>query len=349
MEKTRGIVMRTSPKVTVIYTQKGDFLEIPTPKEPPVLGQTIEVNLNPRHLFSFHNSTLKYGAVAAILLMVLSISVFSLLFIPNRAVASVALDINHNKGVVLSLNKDGKVIKGPKVNDGLSVLTGINPQGLDVYQTVDLIIDNANHKGMLNETQNLVLLSVIPLNNREPQMIDLEKLRNTIHDAMTHRNLSGSVVVSQANQKIQLEALQQGMTVNGYLIYTRSQNKGIAVQADTLRQDVQKAMVDANVTVVSLFPEESFVVSGSMVQKNPQAKLPSSMGSGSSSMGPSSNSTPSNGMNPSAPSHPPVKQPMQGTSPAMNKPSSSPVSPGTMPKSSTPQPPMTPSNGGMGH
>jgi len=44
MEKTKGIVMRTSSKVTVIFTKKGDFLEIPTPKEPPVVGQTIEVD-----------------------------------------------------------------------------------------------------------------------------------------------------------------------------------------------------------------------------------------------------------------------------------------------------------------
>ena len=62
MEKTKGIVLRT-----------------------------------PRHSFLFHNSTLKYGALAAVLLLVLSISVFSLLFIPNMAVASVILDINNNK------------------------------------------------------------------------------------------------------------------------------------------------------------------------------------------------------------------------------------------------------------
>ena len=46
MEKTQGIVMRTSPKVTVIFTEKGDFLEISTPKEPPVqFPQGIKIRL----------------------------------------------------------------------------------------------------------------------------------------------------------------------------------------------------------------------------------------------------------------------------------------------------------------
>lgn len=70
MEKIKGVVMRTSPKVTVIYTVESDFLEIPTPKDSPIVGQTIEVDLNPKRLI-FHNSALKYVAVAAVMLLVL--------------------------------------------------------------------------------------------------------------------------------------------------------------------------------------------------------------------------------------------------------------------------------------
>ena len=370
MEKIKGIVMRTSPKLTVIYTANSDFLEIPTPKEPPIVGQTIEVNLNPKRLFMFRNSTLKYVAVAAVMSLVLSISVFSLLFIPNMAVASVTLDINNNKGVELSINKDGKIIKVPDVNDCSSILDGITTKGLDIYQTVDLIVENANHKGMLKETQNLVMASVVPINNRETQMIDTEKLRNTIRDVLTRRNLTGSVVVSHANQKIKQEATQQGMTLNRYLIYTRCENKGVAVQPDILRNDVQKALLDAHVSVTSLFPEESFEVRAqnsknnssdtkkeSNVLNGPQDKPLSNMGSTenrgfmnpSAKQKTSSSSTSSNMMSPNAPSSSPVKQPMQGTSPDLNKLISGPVSPGSMMKNPSPQQPMNPPyNGVMG-
>lgn len=351
MEKTKGIVMRTSPKVTVIYTKKGNFLEVKTPKDPPVIGQMIEVNLNPRRIFLFFNqSVLRYGALAAAFLLALSISTFYFLYIPNMAAASVTLDINNNKAVELSINKEGKVLKIPDVNDGSSLLEGIAPKGLDVYQTIDLIIETAHQKGLLNQTQNLIMANVLPINNKELKMIDQEKLRSTIREEMTRRNLSGSVVVSQANEKIQQEANQQKMTVNRYLIYDRCKNKGIEVQPDTLRNDAQKALQDANVTVISLFPEESFEVSMSNAQNGPQSKPPSMMGPtenhgalNPSMKQPSTSNPSSNGMMPIAPSYPPVKQPMQSTPPDMNS------SSGSMSESSSPQQPVTPSSGGMGH
>jgi len=338
MEKTKGIVMRTSTKLTVIFTEKGDYLEIPTPKEAPLVGQTIEVEVKPQRLPLFHNSWLKYST-AAVLLLVFSITSFYLLFLPNMAVASVALDIN--KGVEFSINKEGKVINVRDVNGGSSLLEGLSIKGLDVYQAVDLIVEKAKNKGTLNETKNLVLASVVPMNQWGTQSIDTGKLRNAIRDEMIRRNQSGSVFVGQTNQKIQQAAKQQGMTVNSYLIYARCIEKGITIQPDTLRKDTHKALSDANVSLSSLFPEESLEVNKPKVQNGPQAKPPSSMG-------PSFGSMPSSGMNPSTPSHSPVKQPMQGTSP-MNRSSSGPISPGSMPQSSSPQQPMTPSSGGMGH
>lgn len=257
MTKIKCLVMRTSPKVTAIFTEKGDFLEIPTPKEPPLIGQTIEVNVNSKRLFAFHKSVLNYASIAAILFLVLSISVYSL-FIPNMAVASVAIDINN--GVELLINKDGKVIKVQDVNGGSSIVEGLSIIGLDVYQAVDSILGNANHKGTQNETHNLILASVVPINKWGTQLVDTEKLRNSIRDEMNRQNMFGSVVVSQANEKIQQEAQQQGMTVNSYLIYDRCEERGIAIQLDTLRKDAQKALADAKVSVSSLFPEESFEV-----------------------------------------------------------------------------------------
>jgi len=257
MKKIKGLVMRTSPKVTGIFTEEGDFVEIPTPRGSAVVGQTIEVNLKPRRLFAPHNIIFKYASVAAVLFLVLSISVFYL-FIPNMAVASVSLDIN--KGVEILINKDGKVIKVQDVNGGLSIVEGLSIKGLDVYQAVDLIIGNANQTGTFNATHNLILASVVPVNRWGTHIIDTQKLRDSIREEMTRGNMFGSVVVSQANHKIQQEAKQQGMTVNGYSIYARCEEQGISVQPDTLRDDAQKALADAKVSVASLYPEESFEV-----------------------------------------------------------------------------------------
>ena len=77
---------------------------------------------------------------------------------------------------------------------------------------------------------------------------------------MTLRNIFGSVVVIQANQKLQQEAKQQGMSVNSYLIYNRCEEKSIAVQPDSVRNNAQKALVDVKVSAASLFPEECYEV-----------------------------------------------------------------------------------------
>lgn len=97
--------MRTSDTVTVIYTEKGDFLEIPTPEKPPLLGQTIEITVKPQRKSSLNPSWLKYSAAAAVFLLVFSLSAFYLLFNPNMAVASVELELN--QGITLTLNKEG--------------------------------------------------------------------------------------------------------------------------------------------------------------------------------------------------------------------------------------------------
>nr|MDA8226787.1 hypothetical protein [Desulfitobacterium hafniense] len=209
--------------------------------------------------------------------------------------------------------------------------------------------------------------SVVPINKWGTQIIDTEKLRSSIRAEMTRRNLSGSVVVGQTNRKIQQEAKQQGMTVNSYLIYDRCEEKGIAVQPDTLRNDAQKALVDANVSVATLFPEESFEVRAQnwidystdakqepTVQNGPEYEHPSNMESNttenhsymdrSESQNWSSGSSSGNWSAPTASSSPPVNQPPQGTSPDWSKPTSGQVSPDNkMPESSSPQQPTTPS------
>lgn len=354
MKKAKGIVMRSSSKLTVIFTEKGDFLEIPTPKEPPVVGQTIEVTIEPRRLSAFHNSLFKY-ATAAVLLIVLSISAFSLLFIPNMAVASVALDIN--KGVELLINKEGEVIKVQDVNGGLSIVEGLSLKGLDVYQAFDLILENAYQKGTLDETHNLILVNVVPVNNWGTNLIDTEKLRSLIRDEMTRRNMFGSVVVSQTNQKIQQEAKQQEMTVNSYLIYNRSEAEGIVVQPDALRNDVQIALLNANVSIFSLFPEESFEVRAQdrkgnstdtqkepAVQHAPENRPPANTEANTTeSQNWPSGSNSSNWSAPKAPSEPPVDQSQQGTSPDLSIPSSGQASPDISgPKGSSPQQPTKP-------
>lgn len=258
MEKVKGIVMRSSNRTIIICTEKGDFLEIPTPKDTPQVGQTIEVSIKPKHLLRFDYAKLRPIAAAAMLLMTIAFAAFYYLLVPNLAVASVALDLD--KGIELILNRDGKVINIQDVKGGSNLLDGITVQGMDVYQAVNLILDNANNKGTLNPTTNLVMASIVPLNRWGTEIVDRAKLEITIRDEMLSLKISGNILVAQTDQKAQKEAQQHGMTVNTHLVFNRCQEQGVNVYPEALQDNVQKALIDAKVDLSSLFPNESIKV-----------------------------------------------------------------------------------------
>ena|GEM_PF-5407923 len=93
-------------------------------------------------------------------------------------------------------------------------------------------------------------------------MIHTGKLRNAIRDEMICRKQSVSVFVGQTDLKIQQAAKQQRMTINSYLIYNRCEEKGIAVQPDTLRNDVQKAPIPSKSAYGPRDDEVKFLILG---------------------------------------------------------------------------------------
>lgn len=303
MKKSQGIVMRTSKKTTVILTEKGDFLEVPTPKALPKVGDTIQVDLKPKQTPLHYRSWSKYTASAAALLLVISLTVFYVFALPNMAVASVALDMdqsNVDKSIELLVNKDGKVIEVVievrDMNGRTYTLDKRTLTGKDAYQAVDLIIESAAKQGNLKESDNLVFARIIPLSKWMDSNLDRETLKNSIQNEMLRLNLHGNLVVGESDEKVRQEALDHGMSVNNHLIYERCQEKGIDLPPEAIQGgNLQKALSDAQTNVMSLFPEESIEI------KSPQK----SGGNGtheqdrSEPWKPESNSPEENHMNPS--------------------------------------------------
>ncbi|KJR46458.1 hypothetical protein UF75_3172 [Desulfosporosinus sp. I2] len=115
--------MKISKKVTILYTERGDYLEIKTPKATPVLGQVIEVDLPGRKPLS--QRFFKLSSITAILLLALSLGVFNIVSGANTAVAAVVVDINNSKELIV--NRDAKVLKVIDLTQG-SKNFPVNPQ-----------------------------------------------------------------------------------------------------------------------------------------------------------------------------------------------------------------------------
>lgn len=259
MKKTTGIVMKTSKKVTILYTESGDYLEIKTPKGTPTLGQVLEIELpEPKPL---RHRLLKFGSVAAILLLALSLSVFNFISGPNTAVAAVVIDMDTS--MELLINRDAKVLKAIDVTQR----SGDSPanqqlQGMDLYTAVDLIIDKAHQEGVFNQADRLILTSIIPMDDQPVDVIDQGKLRETIERHMLNENISANMMVIKTDETTHNSAQSLGMSVNHYQIYKRIQEKGLIVTTDgSNSKDTHLMLAEANTTLMSLFPKESIIIS----------------------------------------------------------------------------------------
>lgn len=259
MKKKTGIVMKTSKKATILYTESGDYLEIKTPKTTPALGEVIEIELpmqKPlRHRF------LKFGSIAAILLLALTLSVYNIVSGPNTAVAAVVMDMDTS--LELLIDRDAKVLDVIDETQGSgNTPSNLQLQGMDIYAAVDLIIDKANNRGVFNQGNSLILTSIIPMDNQPVDVIDQEKLRDSMERHMLEKNISANMMVSKTDEKTQKTAQSLGMSVNHYQIYKRILEQGLIVNTNgSNSKDALHMLAEANTTLISLFPKESIAVS----------------------------------------------------------------------------------------
>lgn len=259
MKKVKGVVMRSQGNKTVIYSNEGDFVEIPAPKVKPLVGQVIEVEIKDRKPL-FKHAMLKYSSVAAVLVLIIALGIFAPLTGHGTAAASVSMDINH--GIELLVDREAKVIKSRDINKGTEYLVdGKSLEGQEIYQAVELIIEDAGKKGLLGKDRNYVLLSVIPLDKNQLSVVDEEKLRSVVGRKMISKDMYGVVLVGKTDENAKRMAEDMGMTVNEYMVYERCREDGLNVQAEAFKGDqLEKVLKDNNVCLPGLFPKQAVEV-----------------------------------------------------------------------------------------
>ncbi|HBV86312.1 MAG TPA: hypothetical protein DEF42_06585 [Desulfosporosinus sp.] len=240
------------------------------PKATPTLGQVLDIEL-PVHK-PLSQRLFKFGSIAAILLLALSLSVFNLVSGANNAVAAVVLDMDSS--MELLIDRNAKVLK--VIDETQKSPSNLQLQGMDIYTAVDLIIDKANEHGVFNQANTLILTSVIPIGDSPVDVIDQTKLRESIERHMLEENISANMMVSRTDEDTRKAAQSLGMSVNQYQIYKRIQEKGLIVSADgSTPKEAFHMLAEANTTLTTLFPTESTAISH---QRRMQEEMPDSMG-----------------------------------------------------------------------
>lgn len=235
MKKIQGKVIRVEKKSIVVVTEDGQFLRVAMPNSIPMTGDIIEISDKKSIRY---NKLKPYAAIASVLILVISFSIFNLL-LSTKAYAAVALDMT-NSSIELTLNKQGKIVKATaKSEQGEKVLKDIDITGIDIYKGINLITSKTGELGYFNPNEkNLALAAVIPLQSRNNQIsIDEQKLMNTIHDEMYASKYDGYVIVNSADGSIMEEAYKRGLSVNRYMMWQKSKQSNVNVPEESIRNN----------------------------------------------------------------------------------------------------------------
>ena len=138
------------------------------------------------------------------------------------------------------------------------------------------MIDQANTQGILNQSKNLVMTSIIPTDNRQVDVVDQAKLRDSIGRHMLEKSISADLIVSKTDETTQKTAQSLGMSVNHYQVYKRLLERGLVVNSNgSSSNDTLHMLAEANTTLNSLFPQESMTITP---QNGIHQEVPESLG-----------------------------------------------------------------------
>lgn len=257
--KVKAMVAKINPNksLMVVFTADQRFVKLPLPENPPPLGSTIQVDIPSEKKFLKSIFSTKWLAAAAMLMVVLSIGLFSTLGVSPVA-AYVNLDMKPS--LQLSVDDQGKV-KGitPLNDEGKKLVNEINADNPDLYGLTGEIVQKADQLGYLNaQKDNLVMVSVTRVKDSVSPPIDENKLRTVIHDQLSANHYPGYVVVNETDMDHWQRAQKSGYSVNQLLISEQAKTKGVTIDPQALqKQDYMEAVKNSKTSVLMLFPENS--------------------------------------------------------------------------------------------
>lgn len=146
-------------------------------------------------------------AAAILLLAAVPLAVKSLLKHPEKAVASVMIDVNPS--IEMTVDKDERVIEAiPRNEDGAMLLDGMDLSGSKVSVAFDAVVGSLVRRGYLNELANSILISV---NGEDADLC--ERLRETLSvDAASllgNNDLHFAVMSQQLDSDPQVSAIAE--------------------------------------------------------------------------------------------------------------------------------------------
>ncbi|MEG6616499.1 anti-sigma factor domain-containing protein [Peptococcaceae bacterium 1198_IL3148] len=229
MAMVKGMLMQSKGKQGIVMTSTGEFVKVILPNGHVRLGEEIEA-VRYRQKTSF-----KYIVVAAALfLMVLLIPGYQH-FYPKEAMAYVALDINPS--IELAVNKELKISAVEGLNsDGKKIAAEVDVIGMQLYQALPLLVEQAITDGYLEPGRENVVLSTVTVNeDKETIKIEEHKIQQAINKPIQNNQMAAKVVVEQSATADREQAKKAGLSTGKYLLYKEAQKSGLNLTMEEIR------------------------------------------------------------------------------------------------------------------
>ncbi len=257
----------------IVFTEDSQFLKIPLSNNPPLLGDTIEVELPIEEnkiysIFSKDNVlknnrwNKKWVSFAAVLMFIIVSIVYGQLGVASAA-AFVNLDMKPS--VQFTLDKNGKVQEVVGMNlEGKTLVDSISVNNKDIYTAVRETIRKANSLGFISEKdENIVMTSFVQLKKQKNPLFDEKQLRELIDHELASNEISGYLVMNKATEEEWEQAKSLNITMNEYLFMNHANEHGIEIQHDRFNNEHQviNYIKTNNIAVEKIFPNTSYHIS----------------------------------------------------------------------------------------
>lgn len=280
MSNHKAVIMSIKGHFAIAYTQDRRFIKIPV-KDSYKVGHILNLKKQKNKYLSV---SWQHAAAAVVAVLIIFASGIFFPFTQPPAEAYLSLGLN-SSGAELWVGPDNKVIKA-NFTGNKAVLKKVDVKGLNVYQAVTAITNEANEAGLLkdNNQDNLLLVNYANLSEKDGYQIQETKIKQSVEAGLSNPKSQGVIMVNKNDKHYVAEASDMGLTATQYFVLETSCASGHNITADQIKHGhIRAVLQEAGTTPEELFePEETRDLNTqakTYANSTPEIPLQNSMGS----------------------------------------------------------------------
>ena len=233
-----GIILKVKKNSVIVMTNKLDFVEL-NRKPGMIRGQKVYFTSSDLHKSSlwFLNNK-KFVKLASAVASVAA--VFVMLIFGFRFLSSVSeyayVDIDINPSIEITINRNENVLKAEALNnDGQILLDTVKIKNTELTDAVSLLLNKSKEIGFIDSYNNKVILTTAINSDKvsEKESENLKSMVSSLKEIADKSGLESQVI--QLSYKDRKEAMESGLSMCKYYIYTKAKDEGIPMTVEEVR------------------------------------------------------------------------------------------------------------------